>query len=144
MGTLKRKNETLEEIFSMLYHKFHSKVIWPFDLFVNCFNSQKPFFDHKLCFRSPNGEFNLVLNIFLKDFSNGLKGAHFKNLGHLEILIHKLIIIWECLRFIILCCLAFSHICENVFEFQDIILTCFPSHALVSVMTPMSRSYLIS
>jgi hypothetical protein len=60
MGAFKRKTKTLEETFSMLYHK----LIGPFDLFVNCFNSQEPFFDHKLCFKSPNGEFNPVLNIY--------------------------------------------------------------------------------
>lgn len=115
-----------------------------FDLLVNCFNSQEPFFDHKLCFKFLHGEFNLVLNIYFLRLFKWFKGGTSQKLGNLEIPIHKLIIIWECLGFTTLCCLAFSHICENVFEFQDIVLPCFPSHALVLVMTPMLRSYLVS
>jgi hypothetical protein len=75
VGAFKRKNETLEDTFSMLYHKFHSKVIWPFDLFANCFNNQKPFFDHKLCFKSLHVEFNHVLNIYLKKLFKWFKGG---------------------------------------------------------------------
>lgn len=116
-----------------------------FDLLVNCFNNQEPFFDHKLCFKSLHGEFNPILNIYFLRLLKWFKGdTSQKNWDTLKFTIHKLIIIWECLGFTILCCLAFSHICGNVFEFQDIILPCFLYHALVLVMTPMLRSYLVS
>jgi hypothetical protein len=83
---------------------------------------------------------------YFKKLLKWFKGGTFQKISHLkfQFTIHKLIIIWECVGFPILCCLAFSHIHENVFEFQDIVLPCFPSHALVLVMTPMLRSYLVS